>query len=152
MRLQAVGEYLPTAVESQLRKDAGLTRYEYYVLAMLSESPTRSRLMADLAAATNGSLSRLSHAAAKLESNGWITRDFAPGQRRSTVATLTDQGWHKVVETAPGHVTNVRKLIFDRLTPEQTRALFDALEPLFDSDWPRKATNPSHRIDEGPVP
>ncbi|MEU3979148.1 MarR family transcriptional regulator [Streptomyces sp. NPDC026672] len=141
MRLQALSECLPPAVEAQLRKDAGLTRYEYYVLAVLSEAPTRSRLMADLAAVTNGSLSRLSHAAAKLEANGWITRDYAPGQRRSTVATLTDAGWRKVVEAAPGHVTRVRELLFDRLTPEQTRALLDAIQPLFGPDAPH---DPAH--------
>ena len=74
MRLHGLSESLLSDVDSQLRRDAGLTRYEYYVLAMLSESPTRSRLMSDLALATNGSLSRLSHAAAKLEANGWLTR------------------------------------------------------------------------------
>lgn len=137
MRLQVLSDWLPAAVDSQLRKDTGLTRYEYHVLVMLSESRTRSRLMSDLAAATNGSLSRLSHAAAKLETNGWITRDFAPGQRRSIVATLTDKGWCKLVEAAPGHVEHVRELLFDRFTPEQTRALLAALDPLFSRDWPR---------------
>jgi len=141
-RLLTIGEYLPPAVDSRLRKSAGLTLYEYYVLAMLSESPTRSRLMTDLAIATNGSLSRLSHAATKLENNGWITRDFAPGQRRSTVATLTELGWRKVVETAPGHVNTVRELIFDRLTPDQTRTLLNALEPLFGPDWPTQGSRP----------
>jgi DNA-binding MarR family transcriptional regulator len=135
MRLQVISEWLPNAVEAQLRRDAGLTRYEYYVLVILSESPDRSRLMSDLAAATNGSLSRLSHAAAKLEANGFITRDFAPGQRRSTVATLTEEGWRKLVDAAPGHVENVRQLLFERLTLEQTKTLLDALEPLFGPGW-----------------
>ncbi|GAA3438536.1 MarR family transcriptional regulator [Kutzneria kofuensis] len=137
MRMHAIGESLLSEIDSQLRRDAGLTRYEYYVLAMLSESPTRSRLMSDLAVATNGSLSRLSHAAAKLEANGWLTRSYATGQRRSTVATLTDEGWRKLSESAPGHVAAVRERLIDRLTPEQVKALYEALGPLFADGWPR---------------
>jgi len=137
MRLHALSERLLSDVDSQLRRDAGLTRYEYYVLAMLSESPTRSRLMSDLALATNGSLSRLSHAAAKLEANGWLTRSHAAGQRRSVVATLTDEGWDKISECAPGHVAAVRQRIFDHLTPEQAAALYEALDPLFNGTCPK---------------
>ena len=137
MRLHGLSESLLSDVDSQLRRDAGLTRYEYYVLAMLSESPTRSRLMSDLALATNGSLSRLSHAAAKLEANGWLTRSHAAGQRRSVVAALTDEGWRKISESAPGHVAAVRERIFDHLTPEQVTALYEALAPLFDGGCPK---------------
>jgi hypothetical protein len=36
---------------------------------------------------------------------------------------LTDAGWEKVVETAPGHVAEVRRLIFDQLTRSQVRQL-----------------------------
>ncbi|MFC0540260.1 MarR family winged helix-turn-helix transcriptional regulator [Kutzneria chonburiensis] len=137
MRLHGLSERLLSDVDSQLRRDAGLTRYEYYVLAMLSESPTRSRLMSELALATNGSLSRLSHAATKLEANGWLTRSHAAGQRRSVVATLTDEGWDKICESAPGHVAAVRERIFDHLTPEQAKTLYEALAPLFNGTCPR---------------
>jgi hypothetical protein len=30
---------------------------------------------------------------------------------------LTDGGWDKVVATAPGHVEEVQRLVFDNLTP-----------------------------------
>ncbi|WP_418606399.1 hypothetical protein [Georgenia sp. SUBG003] len=39
------------------------------------------------------------------------------------MAVLTDAGWEKVVETAPGHVENVRTLIFDDLTDAQVTEL-----------------------------
>jgi DNA-binding MarR family transcriptional regulator len=137
LRLHGLSERLLSHVDSQLRRDAGLTRYEYYVLAMLSESPTRSRPMSELALATNGSLSRLSHAAAKLEADGWLTRSHAAGQRRSVVATLTEEGRCKIAESAPGHVAAVRERIFDHLTPDQVKALYEALAPLFDGHCPR---------------
>ncbi|MDQ1575225.1 MAG: hypothetical protein QOH55_375 [Microbacteriaceae bacterium] len=130
MRLHAICEFVPGIVDAQLRKDSGLTRYEYYVLAMLSEFPGHSCMMSDLATATNGSLSRLSHAAARLEEGGLITRGHVENNRRATAATLTEAGLQKLVESAPGHVEAVRRLIFDGLTPEQVRALNSALAPL----------------------
>jgi hypothetical protein len=42
-----------------------------------------------------------------------------------TLATLTDGGWEKVVQTAPGHVEAVRTLVFDPLTKAQSRQLSD---------------------------
>ena len=42
---------------------------------------------------------------------------------RGYVAVLTDAGYDKVVATAPGHVEEVRQLVFDRLTREQVEAL-----------------------------
>ena len=36
---------------------------------------------------------------------------------------LTDDGWTKVTETAPGHVAAVRRLLVDALTPEEFQAL-----------------------------
>ena len=38
IRLAALLELLPTALDAQLRRDSGLSHFEYYVLAMLSES------------------------------------------------------------------------------------------------------------------
>ncbi|RLP77761.1 MarR family transcriptional regulator [Mycetocola tolaasinivorans] len=130
MRLQVVSEYLPASIDAQLRADAGLTRYEYHVLAMLSEAEGRSLPMSTLAFVTNGSLSRLSHAARRLEQEGWIERTRVPADRRAMIATLTDSGWEKIVRSAPGHVEHVRSEVFDHLTAEQVAALEVAIEPL----------------------
>ena len=60
VRLVAVVELLPGVLDSQLRREAGVTSFEYYVLAMLSESPERTLRMTALAAQTNATLPRLS--------------------------------------------------------------------------------------------
>ena len=39
VRLAAVLELLPGVLDTQLRRDADLTHFEYFVLAMLSEAP-----------------------------------------------------------------------------------------------------------------
>jgi hypothetical protein len=51
---------LPAALDAQLRRDAGISHFEYQVLALLSEAPVRTLRMSALATMAEGSLSRLS--------------------------------------------------------------------------------------------
>lgn len=123
MRLEAVAELLPAALDHQLQRDADLSHYDYLVLAKLSEAPDRTLRMSGLAASTNATLPRLSHVAARLEARGYLTRTRSEDDRRATLASLTEEGWTKVVATAPSHVEEVRRLVVDRLTPEQMTQL-----------------------------
>jgi DNA-binding MarR family transcriptional regulator len=125
VRLVAVVELLPGVLDSQLRRDADLTNFEYYVLAMLSEAPHRTLRMSALAARTNATLPRLSHVVSRLEDRGLVARSACPGDGRATNASLTDAGLRKIEETAPGHVANVRRHVIDALTPEQVAQLTD---------------------------
>jgi len=93
------------------------------VLVSLSEAPGRTLRMSDLAAMASGSLSRLCHVVARLEAKGWVRRESCPGDGRFINAVLTEEGWQKLVETAPGHVAAVQKLLIDTLTPEELRSL-----------------------------
>src|SRR6478735_11002364 len=104
IRFAAVLELLPAALDAQLNRDAGLTHFDYFVLAMLSETPGRTLRMTALAARTNATLARLSRVVSRLEAEGYIQRRPCPGDRRATNAVLTEAGWDKVVATAPGHV------------------------------------------------
>jgi DNA-binding MarR family transcriptional regulator len=114
-QLAAVVLRLPAALERQLQRDAGLTHFEYWVLALLSEAPGRTLRMSALAWQANASLSRLSHVASRLERRRWIARGPDPDDARATLATLTDTGHAVVVASAPGHVATVRQLVFDGL-------------------------------------
>jgi DNA-binding MarR family transcriptional regulator len=116
---------LPNALDAQLQRDAGISHFEYQVLAMLSESPDRTLRMSKLAFLANGSLSRLSHVVNRLEKRGWVRRSPDPADGRYTLASLTESGWAKIVEAAPGHVAAVRALVFDPLTAVQKRQLRD---------------------------
>jgi DNA-binding MarR family transcriptional regulator len=42
---------------------------------------------------------------------------------RNALATLTGQGQAKLAQAAPGHVQEVRRLVFDPLTKTQSRQL-----------------------------
>jgi DNA-binding MarR family transcriptional regulator len=114
---------LPALLEAELQKDAGIGHFEYMVLASLSEAPGRTLRMSELAAMASGSLSRLSHVVARLEAKGWVRRESCPGDGRCINAVLTEAGWQKIVETAPGHVAAVQKLLIETLTPEELRSL-----------------------------
>jgi DNA-binding MarR family transcriptional regulator len=127
-----VAELLPRVLDAQLQRDAGLSHAAYVVLAMLSESPTRSRRMSDLARRANQSQSRLSHTVARLEERGWVRRERSPEDGRGAVAVLTDAGWDVVRAVAPGHVDAVRTAMFDPLTDQQTEALGEALEAIME--------------------
>ena len=127
-----VAELLPRALDAQLQRDSGLSHAAYIVLAMLSESPGRSRRMSDLARRANQTQSRLSHTVARLEERGWVRRERSADDGRGYVAVLTDAGWDVVRSAAPGHVAAVRAAVFDVLTPEQTRAFEEALQRVVD--------------------
>lgn len=114
---------LPAALDAQLQRDAGISHFEYQVLAGLSEAPDRTLRMSDLAMITEGSLPRLSQVVGRLERRGWVRRTADPSDGRYTLASLTGSGWDKIVETAPGHVEEVRRLVFDPLTKAQIRQL-----------------------------
>ena len=91
-QLAAVITRLPAALDTQLQRDADLTHFGYWVLAMLSEEPTGPLRMSELAARANSSLSRLSHGVGRLEKQGWVRRERSPDDGRGSVAVLTDAG------------------------------------------------------------
>jgi DNA-binding MarR family transcriptional regulator len=137
LRLIAVVELLPGVLDSQLRADSGLTHFEYFVLAMLSEDPERTLRMTSLAQRTNATLPRLSHVVSRLEQRGLVERFPCPEDGRATNARLTPNGWDTLVAAAPGHVDNVRRHVLDPLSATQVgqlRRIGDALLTRLDPD------------------
>ena len=118
-RLIAVVELLPGVLDSQLRRDAGLSHFEYTVMVNLSNTDGHVLRMSQLAGLCHSSLSRLSHVVARLERRGWLRRDPCPDDGRATLATLTDDGFAKLASAAPGHVEAVRAYVIDALDEEQ---------------------------------
>ncbi|MFD6511906.1 MarR family winged helix-turn-helix transcriptional regulator [Rhodococcus sp. NPDC060176] len=114
---------LPVVLDGQLQRDAGMSHFEYQVLAALSEAVGRRMRMSTLAAVAEGSLPRLSQVVGRLEKQNWVRRMPDPSDGRFTLAILTDEGWDKVVATAPGHVEAVRTYVLDPLTKAQIRQM-----------------------------
>jgi DNA-binding MarR family transcriptional regulator len=114
---------LPAALDAQLQRDAGISHFEYLVLSGLSMMPGRTQRMSDLALYTASTLSRLSNVVGRLEKRGWVCRSPDPADGRYTLATLTDEGWAKVTDSAPAHAGEVRRLVFDPLTRAQQQQM-----------------------------
>jgi DNA-binding MarR family transcriptional regulator len=126
-------------VEGQLQRDSGMPHTYYEVLVVLSEAPDRTLRMSELAQRCGSSRSRLSHAVARLEDNGWVRRDNCPTDKRGALATLTAEGFAAIEAAAPGHVAAVREALFAALTPEQVRALGEISDAIRDQLTPRCA-------------
>jgi DNA-binding MarR family transcriptional regulator len=122
-RLAAVMLKLPTELDRQLQRDADMTHFEYWVVAMLSEAPGHRLQLKDLAGQSNSSPSRLSHVLRRLEERGWVVREPNPNDARASDALLTEAGWNQVAASAPGHVEAVQQLIFDGLTAKDVEDL-----------------------------
>ena len=114
---------LPTALDAAMAKVAGLTFFEYMVLAMLAEEEDGTLRMSILAERTSGSLSRLSHVVRRLEQQGLVRRKGAPEDRRATNAILTKAGRTRVEKAAPAHVAYVRDVVIDGATADELRTL-----------------------------
>ncbi|TDC29484.1 MarR family transcriptional regulator [Micromonospora sp. 15K316] len=107
------------ALDRKLQRDAGMPHAYYEILVRLSEAPERRMRMSELAELTGSSRSRLSHAVARLEAAGWVRREDCPTDRRGQNAHLTDAGFATLAAAAPGHVEDVRRHVFDVLSPAQ---------------------------------
>jgi DNA-binding MarR family transcriptional regulator len=117
---------LPTALGSQLQCDSDLSFVEYYVLASLSDQPEHTMRMSRLAVLANSELSRLSHLMSRLERRGFVRREPDPADGRFTNAILTEVGHAHLVEAAPRHVDEVRRIVFEALDTAEQHALRDA--------------------------
>src|SRR5580704_12223009 len=74
----SVVHQLRSSLECQLERDSDLSFIEYHTLARLSEEPTLTLRMSELAEVTNASLSRLSHLVTRLEKRGFVRREPDP--------------------------------------------------------------------------
>jgi DNA-binding MarR family transcriptional regulator len=118
-------QMLMDRLDQELQRDSGMPHTYYEVLVRLSEVPDRRLRMSALADRSMSSRSRLSHAVARLEENGWVRREICATDRRGQLAVLTDAGFAALEAAAPGHVEGVRAHLLDPLTPEQVKQLAD---------------------------
>ncbi|MER5714984.1 MULTISPECIES: MarR family transcriptional regulator [unclassified Streptomyces] len=126
-------------MDRQLQRDAGMPHVYYGLLVKLAEAPRRRLRMTELAMQAKITRSRLSHAVARLEKNGWVRREDCPSDKRGQFAVLTEQGLEMLKSAAPGHVNAVRNALFDRLTPEQQKSLGEIMEIIAEGLQPNEA-------------
>lgn len=125
-----------SAIDAQLQRDSQMPLAYYEILVRLEAAPDRTLRMTQLAEAAASSKSRISHAVARLEERGWVRRMDCPTDRRGQNAVLTEDGFAALAEAAPGHVEQVRRSLFDTLTPAQVKQLRTIAEAMISASDP----------------
>ena len=114
-------------LEAELRDQEELPLGWYDVLVQLSESPTRSLRMQELADAVLLSKSGLTRLVDRMEANELVRRVPCADDGRGIMAQLTDTGMARLRDAAPTHVAGVRAHFADLLRPGEAAVLAQAL-------------------------
>jgi DNA-binding MarR family transcriptional regulator len=137
---------LPTAIDGDLQRNAGLSFYESLVLASLSETDDGMLQMSDPARQANSSLSRLSHLISRLMKRGWVIKRSCVNDRRASTVVLTASGGEKIRGAAPGHAQFVQRVVVRSLSPARLGQLGEAaaavVQAIDAADRTRKLAEP----------
>ena len=110
-------EVLRGRLEQQLQEDSGLSNADYTVLVALSEAPGGRQRAVELGRRLGWEKSRLHHQLTRMCRRGLVQRRSGDG--RAIHAAITAVGRAALTAAAPGHRQQVRRLVLDRLTPQQ---------------------------------
>ncbi len=144
LALSALMLLLPAALDAHLTREAELTGFSYFVLAMLSEAPGHATTMSDLAIRSHASPSRLSHVVSTLEARGWVERRRCSRDGRVVHISLTEDGWTSLVDLAPRHVEAVRSFVFDALDGDDVERLAQIATKIRRVLDPERTFGPTH--------
>jgi DNA-binding MarR family transcriptional regulator len=114
---------LNALLNRQLQESSELSLADFEVLVRLSEAGGDRVRAFTLANAMHWEKSRLSHQLTRMERRGLLERQSCPEDARGAFVVLTAEGRAALSGAAPAHVAEVRRLLFDVLTPAQVRAL-----------------------------
>ncbi|MER5793236.1 MarR family transcriptional regulator [Streptomyces sp. NPDC001980] len=123
LTLVTASTLLNRVLDQQLRTDAGVSHVQYGILARLTGAPDGSMRMLALAEALAVTKSGLTYQIVQLEKDGLVIRGACTTDDRGVIATITPLGRELMRRAAPGHVSLVRELVIDALTPEQLQLL-----------------------------
>lgn len=142
-----VGNLLQQVVADQLRESGGLSPIQFEILVRLSVHPDGAQRMTDIADSVVYSRSGLTYQAGKLEERGLIARCPAETDERSRMVVLTDAGRELLAKVLPGHIEQMKRLVFDPMPDADLTALRQALGPVRDRlrEEPPRSARPRRR-------
>lgn len=123
----AASALLERRLDQQLKESVGISHLQYGILVQLSDHCDHEMRMTELAGALLNSKSGLTYQISQLEKAGLVRRRSCTSDDRAVFAVLTPAGKRLLERAAPGHVSLVRELFVDVLTPEQLEAVADGL-------------------------
>jgi len=122
-----VSRRIAERMNRQLIETSDLSAGEYDILARLSAAPERTLRMSQLAERALYSRSRLTRTVIRMETDGLVKRTPCPDDGRGVFCTLTDPGSVRLAAAAPGHVAEVRQMLFDVLDTGEIAQLGERL-------------------------
>lgn len=131
-RLTAMGLFIEvyeglTAQVGLVHGRQGLAGTDFDTLIRLARSPNRRLRMSDLAAQTALSTSGITRIVDRLERKGLVRREACAGDRRSSLAVLSDAGAELLVTHVPAVVEAIERWFTGALAPAELAALLAAL-------------------------
>jgi DNA-binding MarR family transcriptional regulator len=118
-----VSSLLRYAVDEHLRATGDLSYVQFQILARLADAPGGELRMTDLADGIVYSRSGLTYQAGLLAKRGLITRTPSPDDERSVIVAVTGAGRELFAHVLPGHVDDVRRLLFEPMADGDLAAL-----------------------------
>ncbi|GIJ73662.1 MarR family winged helix-turn-helix transcriptional regulator [Virgisporangium ochraceum] len=116
------GEVLRALLATRLQADTGLSPSDYAVLLALSEAEGNRARSSDLATLVGWERSRLSHHLGRMERRTLIRREECASDSRGAEIVLAPAGRKAFHAATVPHLTAVRELFVDALTPDQLAA------------------------------
>lgn len=126
-RMWACHMQLPCVLDAQLKRDSGVSYFEFQAMLKIGESPNASRRMTDLSDATAMSLSHLSRVITRLEKKGFVARIPDPNDGRVTFAALTPSGQRALASGMNGYFTELRRIFFDNVDESELETVASVL-------------------------
>ena len=130
--LQFMQMRLEAELARRMAADSGLSYPDYTVLVTLTDQPDHRLRLFELAHELGWEKSRASHHIGRMVDRGLVRKERCAEDRRGFFVVATAEGRRAIESAAPGHVATVRRLVIDRLTPEQLDALGAAAETILD--------------------
>jgi DNA-binding MarR family transcriptional regulator len=121
---------LSVTLQRELQDDAGLSMPDFEVLVHLTDSPEGRVRVTDLARLMQWERSRVSHHVTRMERRRLAQRVECAEDGRGAFVVITPQGRAAIEQAAPGHVSTVRRLVFDALSIEEVDAFATIIEKL----------------------
>jgi DNA-binding MarR family transcriptional regulator len=119
---------LSATLHKELQEDAGLSMPDFEVLVHLTDSPEGRMRVTDLARLLQWERSRVSHHVTRMAQRRLVQRVECAEDGRGAFIVITPQGRAAIEQAAPGHVTTVRRLVFDALSPQDVDAFATIIE------------------------
>jgi DNA-binding MarR family transcriptional regulator len=118
-------EVLRAEVATRLQAETSLSTGDYVVLLALSEAEGQRLRSSELATKIDWERSRLSHHLGRMERRTLIRREDCTTDNRGAWVVLTSTGAEAFRSATVPHLTAVRELFIDALTPDQLTSAGD---------------------------